>query len=160
VSPAEVIARPQAATWQVAFDGFAPGFGYLAGDAELFDVPRRSSPRPPVPIGTVALAGAFTGVYPRSSPGGWQLIARTVASLRDLDRPRPALFGPGTIVRFADGDRDAVGLGARARGHGASGAASAAAVEARSAEAVEAGSSAAAETDSSAAVETDSSAAA
>ena len=111
VSPAEVIARHQAATWQVAFAGFAPGFGYLAGDDELFDVPRRSSPRTRVPVGAVALAGEFTGVYPRSSPGGWQLIGRTEARLWDLDRQPPALFVPGTIVRFVEAERESVHLG-------------------------------------------------
>ena len=111
VSPAEVIARHQAATWQVAFAGFAPGFGYLAGDDELFDVPRRSSPRTRVPVGAVAVAGEFTGVYPRSSPGGWQLIGRTEARLWDLDRQPPALFVPGTIVRFTEADRESVDLG-------------------------------------------------
>lgn len=151
VSPAEVIARHQAATWQVAFAGFAPGFGYLAGDDELFDVPRRTSPRTRVPVGAVALAGEFTGVYPRSSPGGWQLIGRTEARLWDLDRQPPALFVPGTIVRFVEAERESVDLGAGAGADDASASASSAAVEARSSEAVEAGSSAAAETDSSAA---------
>ncbi len=112
VSTAEVIARHQAATWQVAFAGFAPGFGYLAGDDELFDVPRRSSPRTRVPVGSVALAGEFTGVYPRSSPGGWQLIGRTDAKLWDLDRRPPALFVPGTIVRFVEAGREIVDVAA------------------------------------------------
>ena len=151
VSPAEVIARHQAATWQVAFAGFAPGFGYLAGDDELFDVPRRSSPRTRVPIGAVALAGEFTGVYPRSSPGGWQLIGRTEARLWDLDRQPPALFVPGTIVRFVEAERESVDLGAGAGADDASASASSAAVGASSSEAVEARSSEAAETDSSAA---------
>ncbi|WP_453984511.1 5-oxoprolinase subunit B/C family protein [Brevibacterium casei] len=108
VSPAEVIARHQRARWQVAFSGFAPGFGYLAGDDPLFDVPRRSSPRTRVPVGSVALAGEFTGVYPRSSPGGWQLIGRTDAVLWDLDRDPPALFVPGTVVTFVDARRETV----------------------------------------------------
>ncbi|MDN6747099.1 MAG: allophanate hydrolase subunit 1, partial [Brevibacterium sp.] len=95
VSPAEVIARHQQATWQVAFAGFAPGFGYLAGDDPLFTVPRRSSPRTRVPVGAVALAGEFTGVYPRASPGGWQLIGRTDATLWDLDRDPPGRVGAG-----------------------------------------------------------------
>ena len=150
VSPAEVIARHQAATWQVAFAGFAPGFGYLAGDDELFDVPRRSSPRTRVPVGAVALAGEFTGVYPRSSPGGWQLIGRTEARLWDLDRQPPALFVPGTIVRFVEAERESVDLGAGAGADDASASASSAAVEARSSAAVEARSSAAVETGSSA----------
>jgi KipI family sensor histidine kinase inhibitor len=141
VSPAEVIARHQAATWQVAFAGFAPGFGYLAGDDELFDVPRRTSPRTRVPVGAVALAGEFTGVYPRSSPGGWQLIGRTEARLWDLDRQPPALFVPGTIVRFVEAERESVDLGAGAGADDASASASSAAVEARSSEAVETDSS-------------------
>lgn len=114
VSPAEVIARHQRARWQVAFSGFAPGFGYLAGDDPLFDVPRRSSPRTRVPVGSVALAGEFTGVYPRSSPGGWQLIGRTDAVLWDLDRDPPALFVPGTIVTFKDAGRETVRAAERA----------------------------------------------
>jgi KipI family sensor histidine kinase inhibitor len=105
VSPAEVVARHQRARWEVAFSGFAPGFGYLAGDDPLFDVPRRSSPRTRVPVGAVGLAGEFTGVYPRASPGGWQLIGHTDAILWDLDRQPPALFVPGTIVTFVDAGR-------------------------------------------------------
>ena len=121
VSPAEVIKRHQAATWQVAFAGFAPGFGYLAGDDELFNVPRRSSPRTRVPVGSVALAGEFTGVYPRSSPGGWQLIGRTDAKLWDLDREPPALFVPGTIVKFAEAGRETVEVAGPSAGSGSSG---------------------------------------
>ena len=119
VSPAEVVKRHQAATWQVAFAGFAPGFGYLAGDDELFTVPRRSSPRTRVPVGSVALAGEFTGVYPRSSPGGWQLIGRTDAKLWDLDRQPPALFVPGTIVKFAEAEREIVDVSAGGSAAGA-----------------------------------------
>ncbi|MFT9772115.1 carboxyltransferase domain-containing protein [Brevibacterium casei] len=111
VSPAEVVARHQRARWQVAFSGFAPGFGYLAGDDPLFDVPRRSSPRTRVPVGSVGLAGEFTGVYPRSSPGGWQLIGRTDARLWDLDRDPPALFVPGTLVTFREAEREMVRVG-------------------------------------------------
>lgn len=121
VSPDEVIKRHQAATWQVAFAGFAPGFGYLAGDDELFNVPRRSSPRTRVPVGSVALAGEFTGVYPRSSPGGWELIGRTDAKLWDLDREPPALFVPGTIVKFAEAGRETVEVAGSSARSGASG---------------------------------------
>ena len=119
VSPAEVVKRHQAATWQVAFAGFAPGFGYLAGDDELFTVPRRSSPRTRVPVGSVALAGEFTGVYPRPSPGGWQLIGRTDAKLWDLDRQPPALFVPGTIVKFVEAEREVVDVAANGSAAGA-----------------------------------------
>lgn len=108
LSTAEVVTRHQRATWQVAFSGFAPGFGYLAGDDPIFNVPRRSSPRTRVPVGAVALAGEFTGVYPRASPGGWQLIGHTDATLWDLDREPPALFVPGTIVTFREAGRESV----------------------------------------------------
>ena len=100
VSTAELVNRHLAADWKVAFSGFAPGFGYVVSSDALFDVPRRSSPRTRVPAGSVALAGQFTGVYPRESPGGWQLIGRTDALMWDIDRDPPALLSPGTTVRF------------------------------------------------------------
>jgi KipI family sensor histidine kinase inhibitor len=66
-------------------------------------VPRRDKPRTTVPAGAVGLAGAFSGVYPRSGPGGWQLIGRTGATLWDIDRDPPALLRPGARVRFVAG---------------------------------------------------------
>ncbi|HWS49690.1 MAG TPA: carboxyltransferase domain-containing protein, partial [Microbacterium sp.] len=108
VSVEEIIGRHLAARWRVAFSGFAPGFGYAISSDPLFDVPRRSSPRTRVPAGSVALAGQFTGVYPRESPGGWQLIGRTDAVMWDIDRDPPALLSPGTLVRFERTRPDAV----------------------------------------------------
>ncbi|HET7304983.1 MAG TPA: allophanate hydrolase subunit 1 [Segeticoccus sp.] len=95
-----VVEAHLAQEWTVAFCGFAPGFGYLVGEDTRLHVPRRTSPRTKVPPGAVGLAGEFTGVYPRESPGGWRLLGRTDAALWDLDRPRPALLTPGTRVRF------------------------------------------------------------
>ena len=115
VSPTELVNRHLAADWRVAFSGFAPGFGYVVSGDPLFDVPRRSSPRTRVPAGSVALAGPFTGVYPRESPGGWQLIGRTDAVMWDIDRDPPALLSPGTTVRFEQ-VRDAARLGAHGDG--------------------------------------------
>ncbi|MGW1028350.1 5-oxoprolinase subunit B family protein [Streptomyces sp. NPDC002577] len=89
-----------AAEFRVAFCGFAPGFGYLTGLPERYDVPRRATPRTAVPAGAVALAGPYTGVYPRSSPGGWQLIGTTDAVLWDHARVPAALLAPGARVRF------------------------------------------------------------
>lgn len=88
--------------FRVAFCGFAPGFGYLTGLPPRYDVPRRPTPRTAVPAGAVALAGPYTGVYPRSSPGGWQLIGTTDAVLWDAARVPAALLSPGTRVRFVD----------------------------------------------------------
>ncbi|MFJ5122578.1 MULTISPECIES: allophanate hydrolase subunit 1 [unclassified Kitasatospora] len=84
----------------VAFCGFAPGFGYLTGLSQRYGVPRRATPRSAVPVGSVALAGPYTGVYPRSSPGGWQLLGRTALPLWDTGREPAALLAPGTRVRF------------------------------------------------------------
>ncbi|RBY77078.1 allophanate hydrolase [Blastococcus sp. TF02-09] len=86
----------------VAFSGFAPGFGYLTGLPEDLHVPRRETPRTRVPAGAVALAGPYAGIYPRSSPGGWQLVGRTDAVLFDVDRDPPALLVPGARVRFRE----------------------------------------------------------
>ncbi|WP_346028743.1 urea amidolyase family protein [Arthrobacter parietis] len=86
--------------WTAAFGGFAPGFAYLVGENESLNVPRRTSPRTAVPAGSVALAGNFSAVYPRRSPGGWQLIGRTSTRMWDLDREQPALLRPGTPVQY------------------------------------------------------------
>jgi KipI family sensor histidine kinase inhibitor len=104
-----VIAAHSGQLWTMAFAGFAPGFGYLVGENQSLDVPRRSSPRTAVPAGSVALAGHYSAVYPRSSPGGWQLIGRTSAKMWDLDRDQPALVTPGHRVQFR-AVRDAVTL--------------------------------------------------
>lgn len=96
----DVIAAHTGQTWTVAFVGFSPGFGYLVGEDTRLHVPRRASPRTSVPAGAVGLAGEFSGVYPRSSPGGWQLIGSTTERMWDLDRDPPALLQPGAAVTF------------------------------------------------------------
>ena len=88
--------------WTVAFGGVAPGFGYLVGSDDRLHVPRRSTPRTKVPTGAVGLAGEFAGVYPRESPGGWQLLGHTPVRTWDLDRDPPALLLPGVRVRFVE----------------------------------------------------------
>jgi KipI family sensor histidine kinase inhibitor len=100
LTAAQVVDAHTANPWTVGFCGFAPGFAYLVGGDPRLAVPRRSEPRSSVPAGAVGLAGEFTGVYPRRSPGGWQLIGRTDAVLWDIDRPDPALLTPGTRVQF------------------------------------------------------------
>jgi KipI family sensor histidine kinase inhibitor len=100
VSPEALVRAHTAAEWRVAFVGFAPGFGYLVSDDWPFEVPRLEAPRPRVPTGSVAIAGAFGGVYPRQSPGGWRLIGRTDTTLWDPESAEPALLAPGRRVRF------------------------------------------------------------
>lgn len=102
LSEQEVVAAHTGTPWQVAFGGFAPGFAYLVGGDPRLRVPRRAEPRTSVPAGSVGLAGEFSGVYPRSSPGGWQLIGRTDLPLWDLDRDPPALLTAGASVVFEE----------------------------------------------------------
>jgi KipI family sensor histidine kinase inhibitor len=96
----EVAATHASLTHRVAFCGFVPGFAYIDGLGGRWQVPRRAAPRPSVPAGSVALAGTYTGIYPRCSPGGWQLIGHTDLVLWDEEREPPALLTPGTLVRF------------------------------------------------------------
>jgi KipI family sensor histidine kinase inhibitor len=102
VSEPEVARLHAAADYRVAFCGFSPGFAYLTGLGERFAVPRLPSPRTAVPAGSVGLAGSYTGVYPRSSPGGWQIIGRTDAVVWDPGQEPPALLTPGARVKFVD----------------------------------------------------------
>jgi KipI family sensor histidine kinase inhibitor len=96
----EVVSVHSGAEYTVAFTGFAPGFGYLTGLDDRLRLPRRETPRTRVPAGAVAVAGEYTGVYPRPSPGGWHLLGRTTAPLWDPSRETPALLRPGVRVRF------------------------------------------------------------
>jgi KipI family sensor histidine kinase inhibitor len=98
----EVINLHAGATWTCTFIGFAPGFAYLTCPSSTLDVPRRSQSRPQVPSGAVALAGRYSAIYPRSSPGGWQLIGSTDVPVWDLHACPPALLTQGTRIRFVD----------------------------------------------------------
>ena len=100
LTPAEVVDLHAGARYRVLFLGFAPGFGYLGGVPEAIATPRRPSPRDRVPAGSIGIAGRQSAIYPRSMPGGWQLIGRTELVLFDPARPEPALLRPGAIVRF------------------------------------------------------------
>jgi KipI family sensor histidine kinase inhibitor len=97
---AEVVRRHASVEWTVAFCGFSAGFGYLTSGGWEWNLPRRASPRTRVPAGAVALAGEFCGIYPRESPGGWQLIGHTDIEVFDLSRDPAALLRPATRVRF------------------------------------------------------------
>jgi len=96
----EVVRLHAEATYTAAFLGFAPGWAYLTGLDERLVVPRRAQPRERVPSGAVAIAGPYTGVYPRESPGGWRLLGSADVVLFDPGSERPALIEAGDRVRF------------------------------------------------------------
>jgi 5-oxoprolinase (ATP-hydrolysing) subunit B len=98
--PDEVVERHGATSYDVLFDGFAPGFAYLGDLPEALRVPRLATPRTHTPAGSVAVAGAMTGVYPADLPGGWRVIGATPVTLFDPMRRPPAYLVPGDRVRF------------------------------------------------------------
>ena len=100
MSPEEVIARHVAGDYRVALLGFAPGFPYLLGLDPALATPRHAQPRTRVAAGSVGIGGAQTGVYPRDSPGGWQILGRTPLALFDPARDPPSLLQPGDRVKF------------------------------------------------------------
>jgi KipI family sensor histidine kinase inhibitor len=100
LSPEEVVARHLRGEYVVGFLGFTPGWAYLLGGDERLSVQRRAEPRERVPAGSVAIAGPYSGIYPRESPGGWQLIGSTTTVLFDAERRPPALLSAGERVRF------------------------------------------------------------
>jgi KipI family sensor histidine kinase inhibitor len=94
------VALHAGATYRVAFLGFSPGFAYLLGLPPRLATPRLPAPRLAVPTGSVGIAGGQTGLYPRSTPGGWRLVGRTPVELFDPARERASLLLPGDAVRF------------------------------------------------------------
>lgn len=102
LSPEEVIWRHARGLYRVHFLGFSPGFPYLGGLDPVLATPRRATPRSLVPAGSVGIGGAQTGVYPQSSPGGWNLIGRTALLLFDPMASEPCLLRAGDLVRFVE----------------------------------------------------------
>ena len=99
-SEEEVIGLHTGETYRVFMVGFVPGWAYMAEVDARIAIPRRSSPRTAVPVGSVAIAGRQTGVYPAATPGGWNIIGRTPVKPYDPGRREPFLFRAGDRVRF------------------------------------------------------------
>lgn len=100
LAPSQVIETHSQAEYFVYFLGFAPGFAYLGGLPDQLAAPRLAKPRKRVPAGSVGIAGNQTAVYPFATPGGWQLIGRTPASMFRADRQPMSLLAIGDVVRF------------------------------------------------------------
>jgi 5-oxoprolinase (ATP-hydrolysing) subunit B len=102
LSREEVVRLHQSGEYTVYFLGFLPGFAYLGGMDRRLATARRKDPRLAVPAGSLAIGGEQTGIYPSTSPGGWQLIGRTSVPLFDPARDPPSLLLPGDSVRFVN----------------------------------------------------------
>lgn len=96
----EVIKIHSSTVYLVHMVGFSPGFPYLGGLDEKIATPRRSSPRLSIPAGSVGIGGSQTGVYPVSSPGGWQIIGQTPKALFDVEMSPPSFLQNGDRVVF------------------------------------------------------------
>lgn len=106
ISADELVARHAATELEVVFCGFAPGFAYLGELPEGLRVPRLDTPRTRTPSGSVAMAGAMSGIYPAELPGGWPVIGRTPLLLFDARRDPPSYLAPADTVRWQPIDRD------------------------------------------------------
>jgi KipI family sensor histidine kinase inhibitor len=106
VSTEEVIEMHSGAAYRVSCLGFTPGFAYLSGLPVALSTPRRAVPRKQVPAGSVGIGGNQTGIYPRSSPGGWNIIGRTPVRLFTPQKSPPALLCAGDTVRFRPVNRN------------------------------------------------------
>jgi inhibitor of KinA len=102
----EAVRRHASAIYRVNCVGFTPGFPYLSGLPPEIATPRRAVPRKEIPAGSVAIGGAQTGIYPRKSPGGWNVIGRTPLRLFDVKREPPAMFQIGDRIRFRPVSRE------------------------------------------------------
>jgi len=116
LSERDVIGRHSAVEYRVFMLGFLPGYAYMGIVDEAIASPRRATPRTRVPAGSVGIAGRQTGIYPRQSPGGWQLIGRTSLPVFDPSRDPASIFAPGDRVRFVPLTRGADPLGPRGGG--------------------------------------------
>lgn len=119
LSVEEVIRIHASSEYPIYMMGFAPGFPYLGGLDERLHTPRLETPRSAVPAGSVGIAGSQTGIYPLTSPGGWQLIGRTPLRLFVPENEEPVpYYKPGDRLRFVPISDEDYERQLRGQGHG------------------------------------------
>ncbi|BDG62380.1 5-oxoprolinase subunit PxpB [Caldinitratiruptor microaerophilus] len=112
ITEEEAVRRHAGREYRVYCIGFSPGFCYLGDLDPALVTPRLATPRVSVPAGSVAIGGAQTGIYSRTTPGGWRILGRTPAVLFDPRRDPPSLLSPGDTVRFVPVSPEAAAAGA------------------------------------------------
>lgn len=100
LSFSEIIKYHSKKEYLVYFIGFSIGFPYFGGMDNAIATPRLDSPRKIVPEGSIGIAGSQTGIYPLSSPGGWNLIGRTPLKIFNFNNPEESLISMGNTVKF------------------------------------------------------------
>lgn len=96
----EVIQLHTAETYKVYMNGFVPGFAYMGELNNTLQVPRKQTPSAKIAAGSIAIAGAQTGIYPFEVPGGWHVIGRTPLAMFNKNRIPVCLLQPGHKVQF------------------------------------------------------------
>lgn len=100
LSQADLVEAHTAAEYRVHMIGFQPGYAYLGGLDARLAIPRRATPRPSVPAGSIAIAGGLAAVFSVASPSGWHLLGRTPVRIFDLAAPDPFALRAGDRIRF------------------------------------------------------------
>ena len=96
----EIIFLHTSVAYRVYMIGFIPGFPYMGTLPEQLEVPRKQTPSLKIPMGSVAIAGKQTGIYPAEVPGGWQVIGRTPLKMFDLSQSPCSFLNAGDLVTF------------------------------------------------------------
>jgi len=100
LSKKEIIKLHSNAIYTVFFIGFLPGFLYLGGLIDALYVPRKSTPRLHIEKGAVGIGGTQTGIYPDTSPGGWNIIGNSPINFFDSNKEAPCFAKAGDKIQF------------------------------------------------------------
>ena len=100
LSVEEIITLHTTPVYTVFFIGFLPGFLYLGGLDKRLQIPRKITPRSRVEKGAVGIGENQTGIYPKSSPGGWQIIGNSPIEIFDKNGVPPCLISAGDKIKF------------------------------------------------------------
>lgn len=106
ISIPEIINRHTAPIYTVYFTGFLPGFLYLGGLDETLFFPRKATPRQQILKGSVAIGGKQTGIYPTTSPAGWNIIGNLPIQLFNTECQPPCFIKSGDNIKFKAIDLD------------------------------------------------------
>ena len=109
LSVEQIIDLHSAPVYTVYFTGFLPGFLYLGGLDKRLHISRKNGPRLEVQKGSVGIGENQTGIYPQTSPGGWQLIGNSPVPLFDKNKVPPCEISAGDKVKFEPVGRDEFG---------------------------------------------------